>query len=161
VSAPAHALGALRWPIGVGAALALMISASLALAWIAARHPDAPVVEDAWVAERVLLAEAHAERRAELAGWTLAVAAQPTQAGVRIEAEFSDRAGGGAGAAVVSVRRTRPTQAGFDAEFELAREAGSFRGEVPLPRAGRWLLVVRARRGDVLLERRLSHQVQE
>jgi nitrogen fixation protein FixH len=146
----------LLWPLALGAALALMISASLALLAIAAAHPDAPVVPDAWSAERALHAEIRQERRARERGLALALDTEPEAGGVRVRARLLDARGHAVPAQRVVVRRERPAEGGLDADFALDADGDAHRGAIPLPRSGRWVLVARAVAGDAVAERRLA-----
>lgn len=153
---PAPRIDRWLWPLGLAASLAGMIGASLALLWIAAHHPDPPVVRDAWLAERELHGERDALARARAAGLGLELATATAPGGVRLEGRVLapgvlERDGWR-----VRVRRERPAEGGLDAEFELSREGDVFAGVVPLPRSGRWNLVARAAGAGVLLERRLE-----
>lgn len=142
------------WPFVVAAMLAAMISGSLGFFWIAVRHPDAAVVEDAYDAGLRLNQELRARHEAEARGLELRLRTRPGADGtLGVEVELRDEAGHSVLADQVSVRRERPAQGGFDADFALRATGEGWRGSVPLPLPGRWRLVATAEFGDALLRR--------
>jgi len=131
------------WPWIVVGLLAAMMSGSVAFYRIAAANPDPVVVDDTWRAGRAYSEGLRAARRAERRGWELEVRTEPTAEGLRVVVRLPAEV---AGPETVSVRRVRPAEGGLDARFALAAEPDGqiWTGSVPLPRPGRWHLVVRA-----------------
>jgi nitrogen fixation protein FixH len=140
------------WPLAVAALLLAMIATCLAFLAVASRNPDPLVVEDAWRAGRAYSESVRAARRAEALGWRLELATVPAPGGVDVRVTVPDRAAAQAFSRV-EVRRERPAEGGLDARFELSPADGAFAGRVPLPRRGRWHLVVRAENGGEAIER--------
>jgi nitrogen fixation protein FixH len=139
------------WPFAVIGLLASMIAGSLAFAVTASRHPDPLVVDDAWRAGRAYSEHVRAARRADVLGWRVDLAAAPAPGGVDVRVELFDAEAAPLAPERVEVRRERPAEGGLDASFELRRGDTSVAGHVPLPRPGRWRLVVRAEaRGEVV-----------
>jgi len=144
------------WPLGLAAALAAMIGASLTMFAISVRYPDPTVVEDAWQAGNRYNSARAVERSAAAAGLALELelSTEPEGVAVRLrvkglgEDETAQRAW---------VRRVRPTEGGFDDDFALSEAGGVFEGDVPLPLPGRWLLIAGAEVGTDRIERRFEH----
>jgi nitrogen fixation protein FixH len=141
------------WPIALAALLLAMVGASLGFYRVASRNPDALVVDDAYEAGRHESERLRAERHTEALGWRIELASEPRPDGVHVVVALRDAAGAPLAAERVSLRRERPAEGGLDADFALAGTAGGFAGDVPLPRPGRWHLVVRAERGGDVAER--------
>ena len=144
------------WPIALCALLAAAIGASVGLYRVAAAHPDALVVADAFAAERAESDRLRAERHADALGWRIALAVDPRPGGVHVATSLRDAAGAPIAADRVSLLRERPAEGGLDAAVVLAPAADGFAGDVALPRTGRWYLVVRAERGEDVAERRFA-----
>lgn len=141
------------WPVAVVALLSFMIGSSVAFYRIAAAHPDPLVVRDAYESGRRYSDRVRAERRARDLGWSIELGATPRADGVGVRVALRDRDGTPLAAERVSVRRERPAEGGLDAEFPLAPGSRGFEGTIPLPRAGRWHLVVRAEHAHERAER--------
>lgn len=133
------------WPIGLVLLLLSMMTISVGFYGVAARHPDALVVDDAYEAGLRYNAELRERRLADALGVDLALRAEPAPGGVHLRVELMGPEGGAVRAERVVVRRLRPAEGGYDADFELARSGDVFTGELPLPRPGRWHLRVTAR----------------
>jgi len=131
------------WPWIVVGLLAAMMSGSVAFYRIAAVNPDPVVVDDTWRAGRAYSERVRAARRAESRGWDLEVRTEPAHGGLRVVVSVPVET---AGPETLSVRRVRPAEGGLDARFPLAAapDGETWTGDVPLPRPGRWHLVVRA-----------------
>jgi nitrogen fixation protein FixH len=140
------------WPFAVAGLLAAMIAGSLAFAVVASRNPDPPVVTDSWSAGRAYSENVRAARRIEALGWRVDLATAPAPGGVDVRVGLHDAAGQPLAPGRVEVRRERPAEGGLDAGFELRRAEAGFAGHVPLPRPGRWRLVVRVEAGEEAVE---------
>jgi nitrogen fixation protein FixH len=141
------------WPVALAALLLFMIGASLGFLRVATRHPDAVVGQDA---SRSLPEPLRAARRAHALGWEIALVAAPEPGGAAVRVALRDGAGAPLAADRVTLRRERPAEGGLDTELALAGAGADWAGAVPLPRPGRWHLVVRAERGEEAAERRFS-----
>jgi len=141
------------WPVALAALLLAMVGTSVGFYRVASRNPDALVVADAFAAERQESERLRAERRAEALGWRIELAVAPRGGGAHVVARLRDAAGDPIAADRVSLLRERPAEGGLDASIPLARAGDGFSGDVDLPRAGRWTLVVRAERGGEAAER--------
>ena len=141
------------WPVALAALLAAMIGTSLGFYRVASRSPDALVVEDAFAAERQVSDRLRAERRTESLGWRIELAVALRGDSAHVVADLRDAAGAPLAADRVSLLRERPAEGGLDAAIALEPAGDGFAGDVPLPRAGRWHLVVRAERGEERAER--------
>ena len=141
------------WPVVLAALLLFMMGASIGFLRVATRHPDPVVGQDS---SRELPEPVRAARRAHALGWEITLATTPRAGGADVRVALADRAGAPLAADRVTLRRERPAEGGFDAELPLAGVGAQWKGEVPLPRPGRWHLVVRAERGDEAAERRFS-----
>lgn len=140
------------WPIAVMGLLGSMIAGSLAFAVVASRNPDPPVVDDAWSAGRAYSENVRAARRIEALGWGVDLATSPAPGGVDVRVALRDADGEPLAPGRVEVRRERPAEGGLDARIELRQTDAGFAGHVPLPRPGRWRLVVRVEAGDEAVE---------
>ncbi len=138
------------WPWIVAGLLGSTVAVCLAFAHVAASHPDALVVEDAYTAGLAHNDAARARAAADEAGWRFDLAVEPTPAGVRARLVVLDAEGAPLAADALVLRRERPSEGGYDADFPV--DAGA-EIEIPLPRPGRWHLVARARVGGAVLER--------
>ena len=141
------------WPIALAALLLAMIGTSLGFYRVASRNADALVVDDASAAERRESDRLRAERRAESLGWQIGLALELRAGGAHVIAELRDADGRPLEADRVSLLRERPAEGGLDQTLVLERIGDSYAGDVPLPRAGRWHLVVRAERSGERAER--------
>ena len=141
------------WPVAIAALLLAMIGTSVGFYRVASRSADPPVVEDAFAAERQESDRLRAERRAESLGWRIDLAVGLHPGGAHVVADVRDPRGAPIAADRVQVLRERPAEGGLDAAIDLMRAGDGFAGNVPLPRAGRWHLVVRAERGGERVER--------
>jgi len=139
------------WPWIVGATLVSTIAVSLAFAWVAHRHPDALVVDDAYVAGLAWNAQQRAHAVAEQAGWELRLRAEEAAGGLDVRVSAFDASGARLDGARLGLRRERPSEGGYDADIALDADGAA---RVPLPRAGRWHLVATAERDGALLQRR-------
>ena len=144
------------WPLLLAGALAAMIAISIAFLFVSIEHRDPLLVSDAYAAEPDIADALRARARADANGWRLAVVTRPDAGGVAVEAVLEDARGTPLVAARVLVARERPAEGGLDEEIELDRADAGFTGHVPLPRAGRWNLVVRAERDGARAERRIA-----
>lgn len=140
------------WPVILAAGLLCMIAISLAFYGIARSHPDALVANDAYEAGLRYNALLSQRRAAEQRGLDIRLEAELADGAARLRARVVDRSGVVKARSVV-VRRERPAEGGYDADFPLAAGDGGFVGEVPLPRVGRWRLVVTAEVGDLTVRR--------
>jgi nitrogen fixation protein FixH len=132
------------WPLILAGGLLLMMAISLSFYAIARTHPDAVLVQDAYEAGlryNALLAE---RRAAAALGVDLELAVARGDTGIDVRVVVRDRNGARVAADAVVVRRERPAEGGLDADFRLTPDGDDFAGEVPLPRPGRWRLVVTA-----------------
>lgn len=145
--------GTSAWPLAVAGLLAAMVASSLAFYAVARLHPDPLVVDDAWRAGRGYSEAVRAARRGAEIGWRLELAAAPSPGGVAVQVAVVDREAAPVAPERVEVRRVRPAEGGLDERFALGRAGSGFAGRVPLPRPGRWHLVVRAERGAEAVER--------
>ncbi|CAG0970079.1 hypothetical protein MYXO_01244 [Myxococcaceae bacterium] len=143
------------WPWILGALLAAMVTASLAFAVIASRHPDPTLVDDSWASEPALAESLRARQLAEDRGWALEVRTREAAGGVHVEVALRDASGRELDPERIRMRRERPAEAGFDTEFDLERSGGGFVGLVPLPKPGRWTITVSAERDGGLVEKRV------
>ncbi len=141
------------WPWALAALLAVMIGCSLSLWVIASSYPDG-LVGDAWEAGLTYNDDLAARLDARALGMSLEASSTATAGGAGVAVVLM-----GSAAETVTVARIRPAESGYDETFELELDkAGVWRGEVPLPRAGRWQLEVRARLASgAKLERTLKH----
>lgn len=144
------------WPWALAGLLLAMIAGSLAFYAVARAHPDPLVVDDAYGEGLRLNDELHALERGAARHLELFVEARPTAAGTALALALRGPDGRPARPDRVRVRRERPAQGGFDEDFALAPADGRWRGEIPLPLPGRWLLVARAELGDAAVERRVE-----
>ena len=144
------------WPIALALGLLLMIGGSLAFLRIAIAHPDAVIAGDAFAGSRAYERALQSRRSAEARGWRLESEAAPSAEGVRVRALMRDAAGRALVAERVVVQREHPSKGGFDAEFAASADGEAFVANVPLPRAGRWWVWVRAERAGVTLLERLA-----
>ncbi len=146
------------WPWIVAALLGCMIAGSLSFLGIATANPDALVTDDTWRAGQRFSDALRRARRAAERGWTLEVEAPLDGEAVAVRVRLLDEDGAPLVAEEVRVRRLRPAEGGLDAERVLASgpTPGLYMGRVPLPRSGRWRLVVEAERDDAALTRVLS-----
>jgi len=144
------------WPVALAAALTFMIATSIAFLCTAIRHPDAILVADSYAAEPAVAEDLLARSRGADLGWELAVVTLPRAGGVAVDAAMLDAAGRNVAVERMVVRRERPAEGGLDAEVALVREGDRFRGDIALPRGGRWQLVVRAEHDGAVVERRLA-----
>lgn len=140
------------WPFALAGGLLFMIVVSLAFYGIARCHPDALVAKDAYEAGLRYNALLSQRRAADARGLDIELEAELREGRARLRARVVDRDGPVLARAVV-VRRERPAEGGLDADFGLERGEGGFVGEVPLPRSGRWRLVVTAEVGDLEVRR--------
>lgn len=129
------------WPWVLAGLLCAMIAGSLSFYAIAATHPDAVVVDDAWGAGLRYNDERRTRRLAAEQGWELSLSTEPRAEALHVVIELVDRAGAPLAISRASVRRERPAEGGSDAEFELVPGDRGFSGTVPLPLPGRWHLV--------------------
>jgi nitrogen fixation protein FixH len=142
------------WPIALVFCLLAMIGGSLAFLRVAIAHPDAVIAGDAFAASRSYERGMQSRRSAEARGWRLESEAAPSAEGVRVRALMRDAEGRVLAAERVVVHREHRSQGGFDAAFNASADGTAFVANVPLPRAGRWWLWVRAERdGETLIER--------
>jgi nitrogen fixation protein FixH len=141
------------WPLALAAALLCMIASSLAFYAIARLHPDALVVQDAYEAGLRYNALQAQRRAAEQRGLDIRLEAELVAGSARLRARVVDEQGGPVSARTIVVRRERPAEGGYDAEFALVRDESGFVGEVPLPRSGRWRLVITAVVDDLRVRR--------
>jgi nitrogen fixation protein FixH len=132
------------WPIAVVALLVAMMAVSVGFWRVAAANPDPLVVGDAYEAGLALNDELRERRAAEALGVEVRLVAELEPGAARVRVTLRRHEGAPARATRVVVRRERPAEGGLDADFELAPEASGFAGRVPLPRPGRWHLVVTA-----------------
>jgi nitrogen fixation protein FixH len=139
--------------VALAAGLCFMVGASLGFLRLAAAHPDALVVEDAYAAERAFSERVRAARRAEALGWRIELEAAPRPGAASVHVRVRDGAGQPLTAERVTLRRERPAEGGLDAEVALAEHDGGWSGEIELSRPGRWLLVVRAEHAGEAAER--------
>lgn len=144
------------WPLALAGLLAAMVGTGVGFWRLAKANPDALVVADAYRAGIAYGIDQHAIARARALGWQLDVRTRPAAAGVRVAVTLRDAAGRAVEDARVALRRERPAEGGLDVDVPLVRDAGTWRGEVELPRPGRWRLVARAERGDEALERAVA-----
>jgi nitrogen fixation protein FixH len=141
------------WPVILAALLVAMMGASIGFWRLATRHPDALVATGAREADHFVPEALRAARRADALGWAIDLAAEPRPGAAALRVALRDAHGAPLAAERVLVRRERPAEGGLDAEQPLARAGADWSGTIALPRAGRWLLVVRAERGEEAAER--------
>jgi nitrogen fixation protein FixH len=132
------------WPFVLAGGLLFMISSSLAFYAVARLHPDPLVVADPFEAGLRYHALASERRAAEARGLEIRLEADLASGAALVRVDVIDQAGAPVTARSVTVRRERPAEGGLDAEFPLALDEGGFVGSIPLPRPGRWRLVVSA-----------------
>jgi len=147
------------WPIGLTAALAAGLAVSLAFAWIAARQPPDRLALDPWTAGAEYNADVRARDAAAARGWDLVLHAEKRAGGVRVELVPTSSGAPLPTPLEVGLRRERPDRADFDAELALAPDGAGWVADVPLPLAGRWLLVARAGDAEAWVERRFALEV--
>lgn len=143
------------WPWVVVGLLGSMVASSLAFYAVARSHPDPLVVADAYEAGRRYNALAREEDEAAARGWTLDVATRPAGEGIRIRVAVVDRRETPLPVDRVLVRRERPAEGGLDRAFRLEPGPDGYEGTIPLPRHGRWRLVVRAERDGRAVQHRV------
>jgi nitrogen fixation protein FixH len=141
------------WPFLLAGLLLAMMGGSLAFLAVASAHPDPLVADDTWRAGSRYNEALRQQQRAEALGLELQLEVQPAADGVQVAAEVLDADGAAVGVDRLVVRRERPAEGGFDADFELPGQQGRHAGAIPLPRAGRWRLVVTAEHADARLRR--------
>jgi nitrogen fixation protein FixH len=141
------------WPVALAAGLCFMIGASLGFWRLASAHPDALVVDDAYAAGRAFSERVRAARRTEALGWRIALDATPGGGGAAVRVRVTDSSERPVAAERVTLRRERPAEGGLDADLALTAGPDGWRGEIGLPRPGRWLLVVRAELAGEAVER--------
>ncbi|HTO68295.1 MAG TPA: FixH family protein [Myxococcota bacterium] len=141
------------WPLGLALLLASGMGASLAFYWAAARHPKELIGDGAWNAGAGYNAELAAREAGRRRGWTLELRAARSADGVRVE--LAPRSSGEPlpHDLDVRLRRERPERSDLDADLALAPDGARWVADVPLPLAGRWLLVARAGGADAWVER--------
>ena len=140
------ATDSLRWPLGLALALALGLSGPLAFWWIAAHRPPDRLAVNTWTASGEWNAAQRAQERAREQGFWIDLRARRVRGGVEVEM----RANGAGESLPVRLRRERPERSDFDADVPLD---DSLHAVVPLPLAGRWLLIARAGDDSAFVER--------
>ena len=149
----------LRWPIALALTLAAGLAVSIAFLWIAARQPPDLLREDGWGSGAEYNADARAQRTARERGWELELRAERSASGVHVEL-LPKSAGAPLPTALdVRLRRERPERTDFDADVALEPAGGRWIADVPLPLAGRWILVARAGDADAWVERTFALEV--
>jgi len=143
----------LRWPIALALLLSSGIAASLAFFWIAARQPRELIGDGAWNAGSEYNADLRALETARERGWTLELRARRSAGGVRVELSPATSGEPLPSRLEVRLRRERPDRSDLDAEVALAQDGARWVADVPLPLAGRWLLVARAGDRSAWVER--------
>ena len=114
------------WPIAVAGMLALMIGTSLTFYWIASRHPDPPVVDDAYEAGLAVNDVRRARERALALGWALRMESEPVAEGARVRVTLRDAQGAPVQPEAIRVERQRPAEGGYDRVFDLAADGAAF-----------------------------------
>ena len=147
------------WPLGLALALAGGLGVSLAFAWIAAHQPMDRLDGDLWSQSDAYNAAARARESARERGWELALRADRSAGGVRIELRPSSSREPLPTQLDVRLRRERAERSDFDAELALEPRGDAWVAEVPLPLPGRWLLVARAGDADAWVERTFAVEV--
>jgi nitrogen fixation protein FixH len=147
------------WPLGLALALAGGLAASLAFAWIAARLPADLLAVDPWAASDAYSAAVRARESARERGWELALRADRSADGVRIELRPSSSSEPLPAQLDVRLRRERAERGDFDAELALEPRGDAWVADVPLPLPGRWLLVAHAGNADAWVERTFAVEV--
>jgi len=148
------------WPLGLAGALAFMIGICLGFYAIAASHPDAEVVEDAYEGGRAYNAGLRSQRAAHARGLRLELSAAEVPEGARVEVVLRDSLGRAMRPDTVTLRRERTTTGGYDADFELEVAEPQTRGRIPLPLPGRWRLSAVVQLEDHSLHQSLDLWVQ-
>ncbi len=147
------------WPLGLALALAGGLGVSLAFAWIAAQQPMDWLAGDPWSASDAYNAEIRARESARERGWELALRADRSAGGVRIELRPSSSREPLPAQLDVRLRRERAERTDFDTELALEPRGDAWVADVPLPLRGRWLLVARAGDADAWVERTYAVEV--
>ena len=150
---------ALAWPIGLAALLAVGLGASLAFAWVAARLPADQLPLNPWTEGDAYNVEVRAREAAQARGWDLALRAERFPGGVHVELVPTSSGEPLPTPLEVGLRRERPDRADLDGDLALAPSGTSWVADVPLPIAGRWLLVARAGDAHAWVERRFALEV--
>ncbi|MDJ0789045.1 MAG: FixH family protein [Myxococcota bacterium] len=131
------------WPVGLAALLLTVMAVITTFAVIAGRNADPLVVEDAYEAGRRINEQIRADRAARALGVDLdVVVVREADSGVGVSVRAIGPDGTPVAVDTVRVRRERPTEGSLDQDFELVRAESRHRGHIPLPRAGRWHLIV-------------------
>jgi len=149
-------MASLRWPIGLALLLSSGIAASLAFFFIAAQQPRELIGDGSWNAGSEYNADLQALETAQQRGWTLELRALPIAGGARVELLPATSAAPLPSRLELHLRRERPDRSDLDAELPLRPEGSHWVADVPLPLAGRWLLVARAGDRSAWVERRFA-----
>jgi nitrogen fixation protein FixH len=149
----------LRWPIALGLVLAAGLAVSIAFLWIAAHQPPDLLAGNPWSDGSEYNAEARARETAREHGWALELRAERSASGVRVELLAKTARDPLPARLEVRLRRERPERADFDADLALEPSGAGWIADVPLPLAGRWLLVARAGDADAFVERTFALEV--
>ncbi|MFI5315602.1 MAG: FixH family protein [Myxococcota bacterium] len=149
----------LRWPLGLALTLAAGLAASLAFLWIALQQPPDVLPENSWNAGVEYNAAARAQASASARGWELELRAERDSQGVRVELRPRSAGDPLPTPIAVSLRRERPGRTDFDADIALQPAGDRWIADVPLPLAGRWILLARAGDAEAWVERAFSLEV--
>jgi nitrogen fixation protein FixH len=149
----------LRWPVALGLTLAVGMAASLAFLGAATRQPPDVLPVNTWTAGAEWNESLRAQARARARGWRIELRAERRPDGVHVELSPSSSREPLPKSLDVRLRRERPERGDFDAEVALEARSGRWTAEIPLPLAGRWLLVARAGDGDAWVEREFALDV--
>ena len=147
------------WPLALAALLAFGMAVSLAFLWIAARQTPDRLLVDSDQALREHNRAALAEQKAASRGWDIALVAERSEGGAVVVLAPRSARDPLPADVVVSLRRERPERTGLDEAIPLVRDGERWRGHVPLPLPGRWLLVARAGDADAWVEREFALEV--
>ena len=149
----------LRWPLGLALTLAVGMAASLAFLWVAARGTPDLLPVNTWTAGAEWNESLRAQARARERGWQIELRAERRPNGVHVELAPASSREPLPKSLDVRLRRERPEREDFDADVALEARGGRWTAEIPLPLAGRWLLVARAGDGDAWVEREFALDV--
>ena len=149
----------LRWPIGLVLTLAAGVAASLAFFWIAERQPPDVLAVNSWNAGVEYNADERARETADSRGWQLELRAERSPSGVRVELLPTSSRDPLPTPIGVSLRRERLERTDLDSDIPLQASGDRWVAEVPLPLAGRWILLARAGTADAWVERSFALEV--
>jgi nitrogen fixation protein FixH len=149
----------LRWPVALALALAAGLSAPIAFLWIATHRPPEVLPVNTWAASNEWNAAQRAQELAHERGWGIDLRAERRSDGVRVEIRPTSSGAPLPESLDVRLRRERPERIDFDADVALEPSGDLWTAMIPLPLAGRWILVARAGDDAAWVEREFALEV--